>query len=425
MSSRAGGVVVSELRSALDGLGAVDVAAMPAAALGADIAELIEARHRLDGQIQRRIGVFDAQGMSEVDAAPSTASWLRGRCRLAPGEASARVKTARLLRELPMVATALAEGEISFDHARAVALLAHETDVADTRRVQRQLVDVARLTDPVRFAGELRAIRDALRDQDTRAKDEAAAFDRRELSVTPVLDGFNIRGWLPDEAGSLVKTVLDALAAPLPGETRNPAQRNADALVEVFRRSADGGDLPTNHGVRPHLFAIGEFDALLDAETGAMAQLGYGGRISPTATQRIACDAAITRILISPGGQPLDVGRATRVVSAAQWKALVVRDGGCVFPGCDRPAAWCQAHHYRLHWTHGGPSDLDNLALVCGYHHRLLHEGQWALRLHQQHWLAIRPDGTHIPGQRIGYRNDNASAIADAILNRPRGPCQQ
>ena len=413
---------MSELRSALDGLATVDVGGLPDAALGPEIEELLTARNRIDGQIQRRIGVFDARGLGEFDGAPSTASWLRGRCRLAPIEASVRVKTARMLRELPMVSTALEEGEISFDHARAVALLAHETDVADTRKVQRQIVDVALITDPARFGRELHAIRDSLRDQASTERDEAAAFARRELTVTPVLDGFNIRGWLPDEAGALVKTVLGSLATPIPEDLRNPSQRNADALVEICRRSADAGELPANHTVRPHLLVIAELDALLDAHSRINTQLEHGATLPPTATQRIACDAAITRVLLGPDGQPVDVGRTTRVVTTTQWKALVVRDGGCVFPGCDRPASWCQAHHYRQHWIHGGPTDLDNLALVCGFHHRLLHEGRWALRICAQHWLAVRPDGSTITGDQIGYQPDR-SGLADAINNGPRGPC--
>jgi hypothetical protein len=76
--------------------------------------------------------------------------------------------------------------------------------------------------------------------------------------------------------------------------------------------------------------------------------------------------------------RPLDVGRATRVVSPAQRSALAVRDGGCVFPGCDRPLAWCDAHHL-WHWLDGGPTDLGNLAMVCRAHHRTVHEGGWQL----------------------------------------------
>jgi hypothetical protein len=176
--------------------------------------------------------------------------------------------------------------------------------------------------------------------------------------------------------------------------------------------------------VRPHLLVVTDLDNLLDAERAALAQLAYGGRLSPTATQRIACDAAITRVLVSPEGQILDLGRTTRVVTAAQWKALVVRDGGCVFPGCDRPAHWCQAHHL-WHWLNNGPTDLANLALVCGFHHRLLHEGEWSLRVHEQRWLATRPDGNGLNGDPVGYQRGNTNGIADAILNGPRGPCRE
>ena len=82
--------------------------------------------------------------------------------------------------------------------------------------------------------------------------------------------------------------------------------------------------------------------------------------------------------------QPLDVGRSTRVVQPSQRAALAVRDGGCVFPGCDRPLAWCDAHHLE-HWVDGGPTDLANLALVCRAHHRTVHEDRWH--------LARGPDG--------------------------------
>jgi hypothetical protein len=88
--------------------------------------------------------------------------------------------------------------------------------------------------------------------------------------------------------------------------------------------------------------------------------------------------AKLPPVLGGAPSRPLDLGRATRVVTPAQRQALAVRDGGCVFPGCSRPLAWCEAHHVR-HWLDGGPTDLDNLALVCRAHHRAVHEGGWQL----------------------------------------------
>ena len=91
-----------------------------------------------------------------------------------------------------------------------------------------------------------------------------------------------------------------------------------------------------------------------------------------------AAMALLPPVLGGAPSQPLEVGRATRVVQPAQRHALAVRDRGCVFPGCDRPLAWCDAHHL-WHWVDGGPTNLDNLALLCRAHHRTVHEGGWQL----------------------------------------------
>jgi hypothetical protein len=107
--------------------------------------------------------------------------------------------------------------------------------------------------------------------------------------------------------------------------------------------------------------------------------------------------AAVALLPPALGGaptQPLEVGRTSRVVQAAQRAALVVRDGGCVFPGCERPQAWCEAHHLR-HWLHGGPTDLANLALLCRAHHRAVHEGGWRLVRQPDGQLTATPPHRH------------------------------
>jgi HNH endonuclease len=152
-------------------------------------------------------------------------------------------------------------------------------------------------------------------------------------------------------------------------------------------------------------------DGLLGRHGPLGGEVGGAGPLDPQAYRRLACDGALTRVLVTrqptgdhgyndghqgladrlrvavallpsvlggAPGQPLEVGRASRVVGAAQRAALAVRDGGGVFPGCSRPLAWCEAHHLR-HWLHGGPTDLANLALVCRAHHRAVHEGGWRL----------------------------------------------
>ena len=123
----------------------------------------------------------------------------------------------------------------------------------------------------------------------------------------------------------------------------------------------------------------------------------------PLATAfRLACDCSVTRVLMRGQSEVLDLGRSTRLASAALHKALAIRDRGCVFPGCDRPPAWCNAHHL-VWWEHGGPTNEQNLCLLCRRHHTLCHEGGWSLtRNHDGTYQAHEPPAGHVPTRRRG-----------------------
>ena len=221
-----------------------------------------------------------------------------------------------------------------------------------------------------------------------------------------------VNGLLDPEAGQTLVAALDPLARPASADdTRTGGQRRADALTELARRSLEAGQLPQTGGVRPQLLVTVDLDSLLSHPDGLGGETGGPWPLDPETCRRLACDAAVTRVLVTrhrthhhddPDGeaslagwlqtaatrlpptldgaptQPLEVGRTSRVVTPAQRTALIVRDGGCAVAGCDRPPAWCEAHHLR-HWLHGGPTDLDNLALLCRAHHRAVHEGGWRL----------------------------------------------
>ena len=103
-----------------------------------------------------------------------------------------------------------------------------------------------------------------------------------------------------------------------------------------------------------------------------------GGPIAGETARRLACDAAVTRIVFDAQSAVVDVGRARRLPASAARRALQARDGGCVWPGCDRPASWSQAHHLQS-WAQGGSTDVDNLVLVCRAHHWKIHEGGWLM----------------------------------------------
>ena len=114
-----------------------------------------------------------------------------------------------------------------------------------------------------------------------------------------------------------------------------------------------------------------DFD-VVKQEIGA-GTLDTGERITPEAARRIGCDAHILPVVFDGASQPLDVGRAHRLVCGALRQALIVRDRGCGFPGCDRLPRWCDAHHVR-HWQAGGPTCLSNIVLLCGFHHGEIHK---------------------------------------------------
>jgi hypothetical protein len=101
--------------------------------------------------------------------------------------------------------------------------------------------------------------------------------------------------------------------------------------------------------------------------------------------------AGLPHTLGGPLSEPLDVGRASRVATPAQRRALAARDGGCLFPGCDTPPIWCEPHHWLIHWLDGGETNLDNLALLCRRHHRFVHEGGWGMSQDHQGAFIFTP----------------------------------
>ena len=390
-----------------------------------DLAATIEFCERLAARQAalslRLVREADARDLGRRLGATSTAVWLAGRLRLRPGEAKTRVDLANRLdphaadgpvdyaanvtappvRALPATAAALSTGEVSVDHARVIAstmaALPACISVQHARSAEADLAGYAGQFDPATLARLGRHLIHVL-DTDTLAEREQRAFRRRELRMADLGDGLTrLSGQLDAESAALVRSALDPLAAPDPAadgtpDPRSAGQRMADALVELARRGCAAGDLPASHGVQPHIaliVSIGTLQARTGRQPGAgpcgttptpPGELGWGGPISAEAVRRIGCDAGISPMITDPVSVPLDVGREQRTVTAAQWAALLTRDRGCVFPGCTRPAQWCIAHHI-VHWADGGPTDLDNLVLLCGQHHRTIHHDGWDVRM--------------------------------------------
>jgi hypothetical protein len=412
---------------------------LPAAQAAQRVLVLRGLLERLEGHWLRELAAVDARGAAGAEQgipAPSTAGWLRRRARLGATDAHQRLRLARALHRGPLreTAQALAAGDLTVAHAAVLAGGTQHLPAGTVVAAEAVLVEAARRLDPPRLRRLVAHLGEVA---DPEAAEERAQrqHGRRGLWVSPTLEGMvAVDGLLDPEAGGTLLAALAPLARPTSAEDdRSGSQRCADALTELARRTLEGGRLPQTGGVRPQLTVTIELASLLAAEGGLPGgDGGLAGPLPAETARRLACDATLTRVLVTrhphqhhrhtgrdgdgdrdggPGGltarlqtalallppalggaptQPLEVGRATRVVSAAQRAALAVRDGGCVFPGCDRPLAWCDAHHLR-HWLHGGPTDLANLALLCRAHHRAVHEGGWHLHRHPNGHLTAAP----------------------------------
>jgi hypothetical protein len=205
-----------------------------------------------------------------------------------------------------------------------------------------------------------------------------------------------VDGDLDPETGEVLLTALgavtDAQARGVAVEDwRTAGQRRADALGEICRHFLDRPDRPVVAGERPHMIITADV-AALRGEPEGWAELDRAGPIHPRVARRLACDAAVSRVLSRGPSEPLDVGRRMSVVPPSMRRAVVIRDTHCRVPGCDRPQSWCDAHHV-VHWADGGPTALSNLILLCRPHHRLVHR-QFKVEMVAHRPVFRRPDGT-------------------------------
>ena len=372
-------------------------------ALGERLIEIRQSIDQMELEFSRTLARFTSLQGFVGDGAVSLVQWLRWKCRLTPGHAFERAQVARHLPTLPVAEQALENGEIGYDHAAVLARSREEVGAEAAAKAEPDLVDWARRLDPARLGIVARHLRHCV-NPDGVLKDANEAYDRRALHLSQMMDGvFRIDGMLDPEGGATLQTALNALMAPeLAGESRRPAERRADALVELARQRLDSGELPEVGGQRPHLTVTAPLATVRREPESPAGELQWSDPIPAESVRRLACDASVTRVLLNPSSQPIDVGRATRVISSALRVALVVRDFGCRFPGCDRPPDWTEGHHL-VHWADGGETNLDNVVLMCRRHHRRVHEGGWTLAWSddrtlvaiQPEWTRLRVDGSH------------------------------
>lgn len=357
----------------------------------------LEARMRRDyAQVLDLIAELDTRNTVVERGYSSLPGLLRDVLRISRAEASRRISHAHAVTEvaavsggvidapLPQTAVALRAGELGAEHidtiAKALSDLPSSVTVDDRRWAEGILVEAAASMDArtlVKVGRELRA----RLDQDGSPPSDAELVDPvNELHLTTRSNGRTVgRFELDREASALLRTMLSPLAKPRPSSDNGPdprsaAERHGDALVEILHLAADSGGLPSEAGEKPHLLVTVPLQTLRDGVGSAL--LDGGGLLDAASARRIACDCKLIPTVLGSKSEPLDIGRVSYTVPVAIRRALIVRDGGCAFPGCDRPHRWCHGHHIRA-WADGGPTDLSNLVLLCGFHHRLIHHSEW------------------------------------------------
>ena len=357
-----------------------DIEPLTDTCLGDDIVELRRAIDRIEFQCSRRLDLFARRQGYLSFGFVSLITWLRRACRLMPGVAMQHAEVARNLRSLPQTTTALVAGEIGFHHAAIIAHSVTEVGPDAVARQESTLIEAARNLDPKYLSYVTRRLRHC-EDPDGTLAHANDNHDRRYLHLSQTWEGmFVIDGLLDPEGGATLRTALNALEEKwCVGDERNGSQRRADALVELARQRLDAGTLPDVAGQKPHLTITADVSTLTKAKGAPAGDLDWSEPITADTVRRLACDCAWTRVVLGPSSEPIDVGRCTRSTPPALRKALVVRDKGCRFPGCDRPPDWCDGHHL-IHWIDGGGTSLENTCLLCRRHHRFVHELGWQLK---------------------------------------------
>ena len=392
------------IRSVLADLEIEDIEPFTDSALGEDLVELRRTVDRLEYQFSRRLRLFSKRQGYVTLGFVSLISWLRRACRLMPGVAMQHSEVARNLQSLPQTSTALASGDIGFHHAAVIARTVTEVGVEAVVEEEARLVRAAQTLDPKYLSFVTRRLRYSI-DPDGTLADANDKYGSRFLHLSQTWEGmWVIDGRLDPEGGATVRTAFNALMQEWqPGVESTYSKRQADAFVEMARQRLDAGTLPEVAGQKPHLSVTASMSTLMKAPGAPAADLEWAQPITADTARRVACDCAMTRVLLGPTSEPIDVGRCTRTIPPALRRALVVRDKGCRFPGCDRPADWCDGHHL-IHWIDGGETNLSNTSLLCRRHHRFVHELGWQLR-----WgdggeiLAIKPQwGRHGPHLELG-----------------------
>ena len=374
--------VARDAVDAVGRLGCLEWSELDGGALLSTVLELEGARRALDAAIAAGMARVDASGASVAATGLVAHGWLAATTRGSRAAASRDVRLGRLLARFGGFAAAIAAGSLSIDHAVALDAVCNERTVDALVATEAELLEMA-------YASTFEAFRRDLRVVAARADVDGPEPDCSEVDTVSASTGaggeFHLRGRFSGHNAVVMERALrDELDRQWRAAVREHAATGralpssgvlrARALAELVRRGM-AGDPAT--ATAPRTEAILE---VRDHGDGCARVRSIDGEPVDDRTVAVfACDGWLAPIVVDPAtATPLFAGRSVRYATAAQRRALVIRDGGCVFPGCDAPPGWCDAHHV-VAWEDGGPTGIDNMALVCRAHHGLAHSTDWAL----------------------------------------------
>ncbi|HEY5454026.1 MAG TPA: DUF222 domain-containing protein [Acidothermaceae bacterium] len=379
---------VAAVNAALDAFAEAPLWSMSIRDVGALVVAVEKLANRVASAKVAVIAQAEKSLVRTLVGAKSTHAWLKVAADVPSWDGRARLQLAHSLESRPLAAAAFAAGDITMASAQEVcaaiealpasvpAVMSGEVEellVATARQEGHRAVTRRAMEITYRFAPEV------LEDQ------EQAAREARFLTLTTRADGtVSLRGQLDKEAGALAQAVLGPLAAPAPAtdgipDPRDVGARYVDAFVQLCQSATP--ELPQVRGERPNVAVTVSLESLEAKVAGcAPAMLDSGIPLSIEAALRLLCDANVIPIVLGSHGEPLDIGRLARTVPTGMRRALVARDQGCAFPGCDRPPSWCDAHHCK-YWSEGGETALCNLCLLCSQHHDVVHHDGWEITM--------------------------------------------
>jgi hypothetical protein len=380
-------------------------------------AEFVDAAREVEA-IRRQLATADypivaeleARDLADVRLTRDTAGCLQELWRISRHEAKQRVREADQLAPRaqlsgpalaplrPHAAAARAAGVLSGEQTRIIldtlTALPTQLPVEQVDSAERILVDAAHALDPRDLKGVAQRLLDII-NPDGKQPDERQIQQRRGLSTTVRADGtVTIAGTLAPVVGAKALAFFTARSAPRPDDPsgrdeRSLAQRQHDAFDQLLDLALKAHEHADDTGAGVQVTVTIPAEVLTSGEGWVFTSLGQRLRLADALA--LTQSARLTWVLYNSRGGILDYGRSRRCASKAQIEALNARDGGCSFPGCHIPAEWSQRHHIKA-WIDGGDTSLDNLVLVCAYHHaRMLDQGWEIIIRNKVPWFIPPP----------------------------------